>query len=308
MFASNEYQLLDFGTGRKLEQFGPYVIDRPEQAAGFAKPRCAEMWPEADARYDRDAGPRGRWSFNRQIAAAWPIRFGPMTLGLKFSDSGQVGLFPEQAANWDWIADQVMTAGGPIKVLNLFGYTGGSTLAAAAVGAEVTHVDAATNVVAWARRNVAASGMEAAPIRWIAEDAMTFMRRELKRGNPYEAVILDPPAYGRGPKGQRWKLSEQLGEILELCLELTAHDRRFLLLTCHSGELIVAERLLKAAITSAPGLCEYGRIEASDMVLTSSADRRMHCGAAVRWCATLDDARIPESPGSADKRRAAGDQ
>lgn len=307
MFASDEYQLLDFGTSRKLERFGPYVIDRPEQAAGFAKPRAAEQWGEADARFDRDAGLRGRWTFNRQIAAAWPIQFGPMTLGLKFSDSGQVGLFPEQATNWDWIAERVIMTDGPVRVLNLFGYTGGSTLAAAAMGAEVTHVDAAANVVTWARRNAAASGMEAAPIRWITEDTTTFMRRELKRGNLYEAVILDPPAYGHGPKGQRWKLSEQLGEILELCLELTAHNRRFLLLTCHSGELIVAERLLKAAITSAPGLRESGRIEASDMALTSSAGRRLHCGAAVRWCAVADDKKAAASPANTSRRRAAGD-
>jgi 23S rRNA (cytosine1962-C5)-methyltransferase len=307
MFASDAYQLLDFGASRKLERFGPYVIDRPEQAAGFAKPRSAELWLEADARFDRDAGPRGQWTFNRQIAAAWPIQFGPMTLGLRFTESGQVGLFPEQAPNWDWVANQAIAAGGPIKVLNLFGYTGGSTLATAAVGAEVTHVDAAANVVAWARRNVAASGMEAAPIRWITEDAITFMRRELKRGNSYEAVVLDPPAYGHGPKGQRWKLSEQLGEILELCLDLTAHDRRFLLLTCHSGELVVAERLLKAAITSAPAIRDYGRIEGSDLYLASTAGRRMHCGAAVRWCATSDDRGSSEPPTSAEERRAADD-
>ncbi|MGD9723861.1 MAG: class I SAM-dependent methyltransferase [Pirellulales bacterium] len=283
MFASREYQLLDFGSGRKLERIGAYVIDRPTPAAGAGRPRTPALWESADAKFEREGSPRGRWTFRRQIAAAWPIPFGPMTLGLKFSDFGQVGLYPEQAPNWDWIADRVSAADETLRVLNLFGYTGGSTLAAAAAGAEVTHVDAAQSVVAWARRNVATSGMESAPIRWIAEDAPTFMRRELRRGRDYHAIILDPPAYGHGPDGERWKLADQLGELLQLCLELTARDRRFLLLTCHSGELAVAEGLLKAALTSAPKFREGGKIEASDMFLASAAGGRLHCGAVVRW-------------------------
>ncbi|MEX2114056.1 MAG: hypothetical protein WD845_12770 [Pirellulales bacterium] len=165
MFASDAYQLLDFGSGRKLERFGAYVVDRPSPAAGHVRLEGADLWDQADARFDREAGQRGRWTFRRPLSAAWPFQFGPMTLGLKFSDFGQVGLFPEQAVNWNWIADEVCAADAPLKVLNLFGYTGGSTLAAAAVGAEVTHVDSAHNVVAWARRNVATSHMEGAPIR-----------------------------------------------------------------------------------------------------------------------------------------------
>jgi 23S rRNA (cytosine1962-C5)-methyltransferase len=303
MFESDEYQLLDLGSGRKLERFGPYVIDRPAPAAGFSKPRWAERWEEADARFDREAAQRGRWSFHRQIAAAWPIQFGPMKLGLKFSDFGQVGLFPEQAANWNWIAEQVGAIAGPPKVLNLFGYTGGSTLAAAAAGAEVTHVDAANNVVAWARRNVAASRMEDAPIRWIAEDALTFMRRERRRRSQYHAVILDPPAYGHGPKGQRWKLAEHLGELLDLCLQLMEPDAHFLLLTAHSGELATAEGLLKAAITSTPALQQRGKITASDIELMSAAGGRLHCGAAVRWCAAIADEDASTPPAKAGRQR-----
>ncbi len=286
MFVSDEYELLDFGAGRKLERFGAYVVDRPAPAAAQSRPRDAQLWEQADARFERAAGQRGLWTFRRQISAAWPIHFGPMTLGLKFSDFGQVGLFPEQAANWSWIAEQVSTSDAPLSVLNLFGYTGGSTLAAAALGAEVTHIDSANNVVAWARRNVAASHMESAPIRWITEDAVTFMRRELKRGRQYHAVILDPPAYGHGPKGQRWKLGEQLGELLDLCWQLTEVGRHFILLTCHSGELATAEGLLKATITSAPQFRDGGKIAASDMFLSTAAGSRLHAGAAVRWCDT----------------------
>jgi 23S rRNA (cytosine1962-C5)-methyltransferase len=303
MFASDEYQLLDFGSARKLERFGPYVIDRPAPAAVGASQRNPDLWAQADARFERESGQRGHWSFARHMAAAWPIQFGPMTLGLKFTDFGQVGLFPEQARNWDWIADQVCAAGRSLKVLNLFAYTGGSTLAAAAAGAEVTHVDAATNVVAWARRNVAASRMEDAPIRWIAEDVTKFARRELKRGHRYDAVILDPPNYGHGPKGEPWKLGEQLGELLDVCWALTAHSRHFLLLTCHSGELASADGLLKLAITQAPQLRHEGKIVASDMYLPSATGGRLHCGASVRWNATA-----AVKPVDAAKSRAPGDR
>ena len=202
MFESDEYELLDFGAGRKLERFGAYVLDRPSPAAQHAKVRHAEAWSRADARFQRDPGQRGRWSFARQIEAQWPIRFGPMTLSLKLTDAGHVALFPEQAKNWDWIADRVFQAGRPLQVLNLFAYTGASTLAAAAAGAEVTHVDAVASIVAWAGRNAKASHMEDAPIRWITEDVMKFARRELKRGTSLRrrdprsarATAMDPTA------------------------------------------------------------------------------------------------------------------
>jgi 23S rRNA (cytosine1962-C5)-methyltransferase len=286
MFAIDEYQLLDFGAGRKLERFGPYVVDRPSPAAEGVRQRTPDAWERADARFERSTGQRGRWTFHRQLAATWPMQLGPMSLALKFTDYGQIGLFPEQARNWDWIVEQVHAQQRPLKVLNLFAYTGGSTLAAAAAGAEVAHVDAAANVVAWARRNAASSRMEEAPIRWITEDALRFARRELKRRNHYDAVILDPPAYGHGPGGEVWKLEEHLGELLESCLELTRRDRAFLLLTCHSGELARAEGLLRAAIELAPELRSSGQIAASDMLLPSAAGGRLPSGAMVRWVQT----------------------
>lgn len=285
MFVSDQYQLLDFGAGRKLERFGACVTDRPSPAAASAERRGGDAWARADARYERVQGARGRWSFERDVAAAWPIQFGPMTLELKFTDSGQVGLFPEQAGNWEWIADQVRAAGRPLRVLNLFAYTGGSTLAAAIAGAHVTHVDSATNVVAWARRNAAASHLENAPIRWIVDDAVKFARRELKRGRRYDAVMLDPPSYGHGPRGEAWTLGERLGELLEVCWALTVGTRAFLLLTCHSGALGSGNVLREAAISHAPDLAREGKLEAGDMALTSSAGARLHAGASVRWSA-----------------------
>ena len=242
MFTSDEYQLLDFGAGRKLERFGPYVLDRPSPAAANAERMRPELWPQAAARYKRTAE-AGGWVREGEIAEPWTIAAGPLRFELKLTEAGHLGVFVEQAANWAWIAEQVRAAERPFTVLNLFAYTGGSTLAAAAAGASVVHVDAAANVVAWARRDAAASGLAERPIRWIAEDALRFARRELKRGRQYDAVILDPPAYGHGPRGEPWKLEEHLPELLDLCFALTSARRAFVLLTCHSGEF-AAPRVL----------------------------------------------------------------
>jgi 23S rRNA (cytosine1962-C5)-methyltransferase len=210
------------------------------------------------------------------------MRFGALVLELKLTDSGQVGVFPEQADNWSWIAGQVGQV-GRIKVLNLFAYTGGATLAAAAAGAEVVHVDGAASAVAWARRNAAASGLDHLPIRWIVEDVVKFVGREGKRGNSYDGVILDPPAYGHGPRGQRWKLEDQLDGLLAAALDLCRGQPRFLLVTCHSGRLAQASELLDYAISREPRLAAGDRASGSDLYLVSSAGERLHCGAAVRW-------------------------
>lgn len=277
MFASDQYELLDFGAGRKLERFGPYVLDRPSRAAERAVRQSPQLWAGASARYDRD-GESGRWSCARPIDP-WPVNFGSLALELRLTDSGQLGVFPEQAANWRWIADQVRQA-GRIKVLNLFAYTGASTLAAAAAGAEVVHVDAAAGVVAWGRRNAHASNLSHLPIRWIIEDVVKFVRREWMRGNCYDAVILDPPAYGHGPRRQSWKLENQLDELLAMCLELCRGQERFGLLTCHSGRLGLASELQSAV---KPRFRAEGTLSSVDMCLRSLAGQRLHCGAAVRW-------------------------
>lgn len=283
MSISDYYELLDFGAGRKLERFGPWVVDRPSPAAQDHAPKNPELWSKAAARYERSENQRGSWTHAGEIAAEWQVSCGPFSLELKLTEYGQVGLFPEQADNWNWIAQQVRAAGAPIKVLNLFAYTGASTLAAAAAGAEVTHVDAAAGVVAWARRNAKLSGLSDAPIRWITEDASKFVRREIKRGHKYDAVILDPPGYGHGPNGETWKLEEHLGELLTMCGELTAGRRQFFLLTCHSGELAYAPALLKHTIAHLPGLREEGRLSSAEMRLRSASGDWLHCGAAVRF-------------------------
>lgn len=281
MFTSDEYQLLDFGAGRKLERFGPVVLDRLSPAADGAAPGEADLWKQAVARYERTSGDKGVWeSSGAAPPSSWTISHGSLRFELKLTEFGHLGLFPEQAPNWDWIAEQARQAAAPLKVLNLFAYTGGSTLAAAAAGAEVAHIDAARNTVAWARHNAELSGLAEAPIRWITEDAILFVRRELKRAHPYQAVILDPPSYGHGPKGEIWKLAEGLPELLSLCAELTEPDRRFVLLTCHSPGFGPDElgRLLAQAFGG-------GKIETGELSVVAAGGRKLPCGAMARWTA-----------------------
>ena len=202
---------------------------------------------------------------------------------LKPTPCGHLGLFPAQAANWDWIAEQVDAGPAPPKVLSLFAYTGGSTLAAARADARVVHVDAAANVVQWARQNAELSELSGAPIRWITEDAMRFVRRELKRGNRYDAVILDPPAHGHGPKGEDWNLERDLEPLLAACVELTRGERRFMLVNCHTagyGPMRVA-RLLSNAL----GKGTRRNVHAQTLRIASTAGGELECGVAARWSA-----------------------
>ena len=289
MFTPDMHQLVDFGDGRRLERFGPVVLDRPcPTAEGVAKAEPA-LWEKADARFVRREGKDGEWVSDRPLPERWAIAHGPVTLELKRTEFGHLGVFPEQAANWDWLAEQIrrvrethqfdpVNDRPPLRVLNLFAYTGGSTLAAAASGAEVVHVDAARNVVAWARRNAELSGMSDAPIRWIAEDAIKFVRRELKRGNEYHAVILDPPSYGHGPRGEVWRLSKHLPRLLQMCAELTAGRRRFLLLTCHTPKFGPA-KLEELALDT----FGHGRATAEHLRLQAATGRDLPSGVAVRW-------------------------
>ncbi|HTN76063.1 MAG TPA: class I SAM-dependent methyltransferase, partial [Pirellulaceae bacterium] len=242
MFPPDQYALLDFGRGRKLERFGPYILDRTSPPADGTSPAQPALWSQAAAIFERLQRDSGEWEVPGDVPKSWQIRHHDLVFELQRTSFGHLGIFPEQAENWDWIAAQVRAAGRPLKVLNLFAYTGGSTLAAASAGAEVVHIDAAKNVVAWARRNAEHSGLAERTIRWIAEDASRFVQRELRRGNQYDAVILDPPSYGHGPAGEVWKLNEQLPQLLADCAQLTAGRLAFLLLTCHtpgfgSGEL-----------------------------------------------------------------------
>jgi len=281
MFTPEMYQLLDFGHGRRLEAFGPWRLDRPCPAAERFAPAHAGAWAEAHARFERTGESQGRWIAREALPPRWTISHGPMRLELKPTDFGHLGVFPEQAANWEWLAAELARCPQPARVLNLFAYTGGSTLAAAAAGAEVVHVDAARNVVAWARRNAEHSGLGEAAIRWIVEDAQKFVRRELRRGNRYDAVILDPPSYGHGAQGEVWRLSKHLARLVQWCGQLTAGRRRFILLTCHTPDF--GPQRLKRLVAQSLGDTGRGTLDAAPMAITAADGRELPSGVVVRW-------------------------
>jgi 23S rRNA (cytosine1962-C5)-methyltransferase len=233
-----EYELLDSGEGKKLERFGEYMLVRPEPQARWAAALPAGRWRAADGEYVKAAnGPRGEWKFLKPIPARWEMRRGNLKFWVQPAPSGHVGVFPDQACHWDWIAEVTRRADRPVKVLSLFGHTGLATLAAAAAGAEVTHVDASRKAVAWARENQSLSGLSERPIRWIVEDALTFVRREARRGNQYDAMMLDPPKFGRGPSGEMWKLDESLPEFLGACGRVLIASPVFILLNVYTTVL-----------------------------------------------------------------------
>jgi 23S rRNA (cytosine1962-C5)-methyltransferase len=295
MFESADYQLLDFGNDRKLERFGPHVIDRPAPAAAGVRRAQPELWSKAVARFElfgeQRGGERGRWSPPDALPQTWTIAFGPLRFELKPTDFGHLGVFPEQAANWEWIARQVRRAVTDVeqpKVLNLFAHTGGSTLAAAHSGAEVVHIDSAKSAVAWARRNAERSGLSDAPIRWIVEDAALFVDRELKRGHRYDGIILDPPSYGHGPAGETWKLEDDLPKLLTACAMLIADRRGFILLTSHTPSITppLAEELLKCAMNCAPDIpAQVGtsEVSADELFLVAGSGLKLPGGVAARW-------------------------
>jgi 23S rRNA (cytosine1962-C5)-methyltransferase len=296
--STGDYELLDFGDGRKLERFGDIVLDRPSPATEKAQKRRPQLWADAASRFRRTKGDEGEWSSRDTLSREWNISFSlrphvsdavhRADLAIKFAlqllPSGQVGVFPEQQANWSWIYQSACVfakLGRAPKILNLFAYTGGSTLAAAAAGAEVVHVDAARSIVDRARKNAELSGLADHPIRWITEDAMRFCQRELKRGNQYDAVILDPPTYGHGPKGEPWKVSQHLLQLLKLCGQLTAESRAFVVVTCHTPGIGPAE-LSSYLAEGIFGHCGQPP-KSGELFLETSDGRRLPSGTFVRW-------------------------
>jgi len=256
-------------------------LDRPSAAADSPQFEHPEAWNQVTARYARTGPTRGKWSSTGRLPEPWHVHHEDCTLELRLTPFGHVGLFPEQAVNWDWLSQIQAASREPLRLLNLFAYTGGATLAAAKSGAQVTHVDAARNVVAWARRNAALSGLSKYPIRWITEDAATFTRRELRRGNHYHGLVLDPPSYGHGPKGQVWKIGNDLQPLLETCAALIAPDPRLVCLTAHTEGLSLGCLRNLLARTCIPR--NSRPIDTAAMALVTADGRRLPNGMVLRW-------------------------
>jgi 23S rRNA (cytosine1962-C5)-methyltransferase len=271
------YELIDAGDGRRLERFGDLVVDRPAPSA-LGSRATAAAWPSADLTFDRERGWTGR---RGEIPQAWTVPIAALTFELRPTESGQVGVFPEQRPNWAWLADRAGRAGGgETGALNLFGYTGGATLALAASGVGVAHVDASRPAVAWARRNATLSGLADRPIRWLVDDADAFVAREGRRGRRYRGFVLDPPSYGHGPGGRSWRLEQHLASLLGSCVELSDGPPDFALVTAHTIGFD-GERLADALATAlgvAPRSVESGAL---DLIATSGAV--LPLGAFARW-------------------------
>ena len=233
-----EYELLDSGYGKKVERFGEFTLIRPEPQAKWAPTFPTQRWEAADGEFVRARnGQRGGWKFRKATPPRWIMHRKNLKLWVQPAPSGHVGVFPDQACHWDWIEEATARAAKPVKALCLFGHTGLATLAAAAAGAQVTHVDASRKAVAWARKNQSLSGLSERPIRWIVEDAMTFVKREARRGSRYDALLLDPPRFGRGPGGEIWKLDDSLSELLAACGKLLSDSPVFVLLNVYATVL-----------------------------------------------------------------------
>jgi 23S rRNA (cytosine1962-C5)-methyltransferase len=279
-----DYALLDSGHGRKLEQYGPYKVVRPEPQCLWTPRLAATAWDAADAVFDpSDEEDAGRWRFKDKPVENWPLGWGEVKFHGRFTAFRHLAFFPEQAANWSWLDGQVRAASEQPRVLNLFGYTGVASLVMAAAGAAVTHVDASKKAVAWARENAALSGLAERPVRWIVEDAKKYVQREVRRGSTYEGIILDPPKYGRGPDGQVWRLFEDLPEMASLCAQLLSENAKFLVLNAY------AERISGPALAGL--LAEKldgrgGRIEWGELALEEQrGDRAIGMSFYARWSA-----------------------
>ena len=278
-----DYKLIDVSGGNRLESWGGHILIRPDPQAIWNTPRKDPLWNAADAVYHRSKTGGGSWQINN-LPDSWQVRYRDLTFNIKPMNFKHTGLFPEQAANWDFAMEQIRTAGRPISVLNLFAYTGAASVACAAAGASVCHVDAAKGMVSWARENAKSSGLEDAPIRWIVDDCAKFVEREIRRGRRYDAVIMDPPSYGRGPSGEIWKLEENLYPFVKLVAGVLSDRPLFFLINSYTTGLApsVLTYLLETLLTK-----RYGGHTVSDELGLPVAESGLilPCGAAGRWTA-----------------------
>ena len=278
----NDYELIDTSAGERLERWGDVILIRPDPQIIWNTPKTNPLWRNAHARYHRSNTGGGHWQEHQKMPAVWSIRYKEMTFNLKPRGFKHTGIFPEQAVNWDFAMNKIKEAKRPVKVLNLFGYTGAASLACASAGAEVCHVDASKGMVAWAKENAVSSGLADKPIRWLVDDCVKFVQREQRRGNTYDGIIMDPPSYGRGPGGEVWKLEEQLYHLVELCLPILSKQPLFFILNSYTTGLspAVMEYLLGVMLKKPFG----GTVSSSEIGLpVTSSGFVLPCGSTAIW-------------------------
>ena len=275
-----DYEVIDTSCGEKLERWGRYILLRPDPQVIWKTEKNVPEWNRLNGHYHRSSKGGGEWEFFK-LPEEWTISYRELNFRLKPFSFKHTGLFPEQAVNWDWCSERIREAGRPVKVLNLFAYTGGATLAAASAGASVTHVDASKGMVTWAKENAAASHLENAPVRWLVDDCVKFVEREIRRGNHYDAIIMDPPSYGRGPKGEIWKIEEAIHPLIKLCAKLLSDKPLFFLVNSYTTGLAPAVLTYMLATELA---AFHGHVDSQEVGLPVSGNGLvLPCGASGRW-------------------------
>ena len=284
MFIANnwqDYEVLDCGAGEKLERWGDVYLRRPDPQAIWPA-RDPSLWRKAQAHYHRSEKGGGSWEFFSKLPERWTVDYKDLTFNIKPMNFKHTGLFPEQAANWDYAMDKIRNAGRPISVLNLFAYTGGATIACAEAGAKVCHVDASKGMVSWAKENAQLSGLADKPIRWIVDDCKKFVEREIRRGNKYDAIVMDPPSYGRGPGGEVWKLEEAVYPLVELCSQVLSDKPLFFLLNSYTTGL--SPSVMEYIIGVTVGKKYKGKLSSSEIGLpVTKTGFVLPCGSTAMW-------------------------
>ncbi len=277
-----DYELIDCSEGERLERWGDIVLIRPDPQVIWKTNKTHPLWRKANARYHRSNSGGGQWETYTKIPAEWNIDYNNLTFHIKTMGFKHTGLFPEQAVNWDYMTDIIKNAGRPVKVLNLFAYTGGATIACLKAGASVTHVDASKGMVQWARENASLSGVSDKPVRWLVDDCIKFVQREIRRGNKYDIIIMDPPSYGRGPGGEIWKLEDEVYNFVSLCSEIVADDALAMFINSYTTGLApsVMQYILGSIMVP-----KFGGSVSSDEIgiPVTSSKMVLPCGATAIW-------------------------
>lgn len=277
-----DYELIDCSCGERLERWGNISLIRPDPQVIWKTEKKNPLWKKADAVYHRSQSGGGNWEIKRKIPDFWTIGYRDLTFNIKTMGFKHTGLFPEQAVNWDYTADVIKNAGRPVKVLNLFAYTGGATVSALAAGASVVHVDASKGMTMWAKENAVSSGVADSPVRWIVDDCIKFVQREIRRGNRYDIIIMDPPSYGRGPGGEVWKLENEVYSFVELCSQVLSDEPLMMLINSYTTGLSpsVMEYILGAVVKPRFG----GKVTGSEIGLRATENGLiLPCGASAIW-------------------------
>ena len=277
-----DYELLDCSDGERLERWGDIILIRPDPQVIWKTPKKHPMWKNANARYLRSSTGGGHWEVLRKTPDSWRIKYKELSLNVKTMGFKHTGIFPEQAVNWDYTAELIKKAGRPVRVLNLFSYTGGATVACLKAGAQVVHVDASKGMVAWAKENAAASSVADRPVRWIVDDCIKFVQREIRRGNKYDIIIMDPPSYGRGPGGEVWKLEDEVYSFVELCTKVLSDDPLMVLINSYTTGLspAVMQYILGALVVPKFD----GEVTGSEIGLpVTRTGMVLPCGASAIW-------------------------